>query len=505
MVGFNTNVFDVRENEIGEFMIRTLIFHREKNLIWNFVNVYGAAQKENKSRFLSELSSFCSRSRAPLLVGGDFNIIRKANEKNKPGGVNKWSFLFNSIIEQNGLVEFDLNNRLFTWSNNRMDPTFEKLDRFLASPEWDLAYNNIIVRGLNRSFSDHVPLCIQTDVVSIGSRDFKYELCWRSRPDFHKKVIDIWHMPVKDKKSIDIWKTKIKRLKQMLKGWNINIEGQYKKLKKELLDKIEMFDKISEVCGLSENDRMEKLDLELTLKKLVDEENIKVKQRARDKFILDGDENSRYFHLLAKCKRRKLKIMTLTHEDRIAHDDDEINHLATSFYQNLFGHSQESSMNLNHLDMKMLDDNDRDHLTRPFDMKEIREVVFSMKHNRAPGPDSIPAEFFQEFWDTIKDDLFNLFQDFHAGTLNIERLNFGVVTLIPKVPNAIDIKAFRPICLLNVCYKIITKVLTNRLASCINKVISDFQYGFIKGKYIMDGVVSLHEIIHEVKKRSRVG
>jgi hypothetical protein len=271
------------------------------------------------------------------------------------------------------------------------------------------------------------------------------------------------------------------------------------------MEKIDIFDNISEVVGLSENDRMEKLDLELTLKKLVDEKGIKLKQRARDKFILDGDENSRYFHLLAKCKRRKLKIMTLTHEDKVAQEEDEINHLATSFYQNLFGHSQESSMSLSHLNMKMLDDTDKDYLTRPFDMEEIREVVFSMKHNRAPGPDSIPVEFFQEFWDTIKNDLFNLFQDFHGGALNIERLNFGMVTLIPKVPNAIDIKAFRPICLLNVCYKIITKVLTNRLASCINKVISDFQYGFIKGKYIMDGVVSLHEIIHEVKRKKRSG
>ena len=70
LVGFNTDVFDVRENEIGEFMIRTLIYRREKNLIWNFVNVYGAAQKENKSRFLCELSSFCSRSHVPLLIGG---------------------------------------------------------------------------------------------------------------------------------------------------------------------------------------------------------------------------------------------------------------------------------------------------------------------------------------------------------------------------------------------------------------------------------------------------
>jgi hypothetical protein len=106
-----------------------------------------------------------------LLVGGDFNIIRKANEKNKPGGVNKWSFLFNSIIEQNGLVEFDLNNRLFTWSNNRIDPTFEKLDRFLASPEWDLAYNNINVRGLNRSFSV-MSLCASKRMLSRLAAEF---------------------------------------------------------------------------------------------------------------------------------------------------------------------------------------------------------------------------------------------------------------------------------------------------------------------------------------------
>jgi hypothetical protein len=53
----------------------------KKNLIWNFVNVYGDAQKEHKSRFLSELSAVCLRSQVPLLIGGDFNILRKAEEK----------------------------------------------------------------------------------------------------------------------------------------------------------------------------------------------------------------------------------------------------------------------------------------------------------------------------------------------------------------------------------------------------------------------------------------
>jgi hypothetical protein len=155
--------------------------------------------------------------------------------------------------------------------------------------------------------------------------------------------------------------------------------------------------------------------------------------------------------------------------------------------------------------MNVLDEDSRDLLTRLFSFEEIKNVVFSLKHNSAPGSDGIPSQFFQEFWETIKYDLFNLFKSFHDGTLNIERLNFWTVTLIPKIPNAVDIKAFRPIYLLNVCYKIITKVLTNRLASCITSVISDFQYGFIKGIYIMDGVVFLHEIIHKVKRKKQNG
>jgi hypothetical protein len=192
--------------------------------------------------------------------------------------------------------------------------------------------------------------------------------------------------------------------------------------------------------------------------------------------------------------------LTLSHGDSLAQDENGINQLATSFYKNLFGPSQDSSILLDNLDMKQLDEDDKDLLTSPFSLEEIKEVVFSLKHNSAPGPDGFPSKFFQDFWDTIKSDLFNLFKSFHDGSLN-----FGIVTLIPKIPDATDIKAFRPICLLNVCYKIITKVLTNRLARCITSVISHLQYGFIKGRYIMNGVLSLHEIIHEVKPKKQNG
>jgi hypothetical protein len=60
-----------------------------------------------------------------MLIGGDFNILRKESDKNKPGGTNCWNSLFNSIIDVNSLIELDLSGRMYTWSNNREPPTFE--------------------------------------------------------------------------------------------------------------------------------------------------------------------------------------------------------------------------------------------------------------------------------------------------------------------------------------------------------------------------------------------
>jgi hypothetical protein len=127
----------------------------------------------------------------------------------------------------------------------------------------------------------------------------------------------------------------------------------------------------------------------------------------------------------------------------------------------LFGPSTVSSLNLNGIDCKQLTEEDRQELTKTFEMEEIKRVVFEMKHNKAAGPDGFPAEFYQVFWDVIKDDLKEMFDKFYDGNLDIERLNHGVITLVPKVPDALIIQKFRPICLLNVSYKILTKFLAD--------------------------------------------
>ena len=91
-----------------------------------------------------------------------------------------------------------------------------------------------------------------------------------------------------------------------------------------------------------------------------------------------------------------------------------------------------------------------------------------------------------------------LFLDFHREDLNLYSLNFGIITLIPKIQDATKIQQYRPICVLNVSFKIFTKVTTNRLNKVSKTVVSPTQTAFMPGSNIMEGVVILHETIHEV-------
>jgi hypothetical protein len=87
-----------------------------------------------------------------------------------------------------------------------------------------------------------------------------------------------------------------------------------------------------------------------------------------------------------------------------------------------------------------------------------------------------------------------MLQDFYNNKLDIKRLNYGVITLVPKLKETNTIKQFRPICLLNIDFKCFTKVLTNRQVPMARKTIG--RTGFIKGRNVLEGVVVIHEVLH---------
>src|SRR3954463_5084908 len=98
-----------------------------------------------------------------------------------------------------------------------------------------------------------------------------------------------------------------------------------------------------------------------------------------------------------------------------------------------------------------------------------------------------------------------LFEFLHVGQLDLFRLNFGNIILLPKVNNAERIQQYRPICLLNVSFKIFTKVATIRLNSVADHVVRHSQTAFMQGRNILDEVVILHETIHELHSKKLNG
>jgi exonuclease III len=143
----------------GDFCVKFHLKNKEDGFEWALVAVYGAAQDANKPHFLAELVRICESKTRPMLVGGDFNIIRRQEEKNNDNFNPRWHFIFNVIIESLDLREIALSRRQYTWANRRETPTFEKLDRVLATVGWEENFPLVTIRALTRAGSDdHTPL-----------------------------------------------------------------------------------------------------------------------------------------------------------------------------------------------------------------------------------------------------------------------------------------------------------------------------------------------------------
>ena len=143
--------------------------------------------------------------------------------------------------------------------------------------------------------------------------------------------------------------------------------------------------------------------------------------------------------MIANGKHRKKTIYSLDHEGSKIEGQANLKRFITKFYKELFGEPEESLLTLDeddNQDIVQVSQTKNDLLTAPFTEKEVKEAVFQMEHNKAPGPDGFPVEFYQRFWEVIKGDLLSMFQELHYGDLPIFILNFGVITLIPKVQEA---------------------------------------------------------------------
>jgi hypothetical protein len=98
-----------------------------------------------------------------------------------------------------------------------------------------------------------------------------------------------------------------------------------------------------------------------------------------------------------------------------------------------------------------------------------------------------------------------MFKDFQCGKLNLFRLNFALLTLIPKLEDVLEMKNFRQISLLNCSFKIFCKLMTFRWEKICQRFIAREQSAFIRGRYILESVVIAHEVVHNIHKAKELG
>ncbi|GJX66974.1 hypothetical protein Tco_0302701 [Tanacetum coccineum] len=230
-----------------------------------------------------------------------------------------------------------------------------------------------------------------------------------------------------------------------------------------------------------------------------------IAQKAKVKWTIEEDENTSFFHGMLKKKHRQLAIRGVF-KDGVWLEDPPI--VKAEFFDHFSNRFQRTHNIPPLLDGEMpnrLSAMQCESLEHPISRDEIKKAIWDCGGDRTPGPDGFTFKCITTFWDIFEDDVYRFVQEFFRTNYFPKGCNSSFIALIPKVPNANFVSDFQPISLIGCQYKIIRKILANRLSKVIGSVISPEQSVFIKGRNILDGPLILNEVMawcHSVVKLS---
>ena len=188
-----------------------------------------------------------------------------------------------------------------------------------------------------------------------------------------------------------------------------------------------------------------------------------------------------------------------TKDNNILNNHDDIIKETQNFYQNLYNKKNVENVNLNNLlstsNVPKLSDAQKDQLEGLLTYEECLKTLKNMNNDKSPGNSGFTVEFYKVFWKYIGYFLVrSLNKGFLKGELSITQKQ-GVITCIPKGDkDKLLLKNWRPISLLNVCYKIASGSIANRLKNCLGSIINDDQTGFLKDRFIVENTRLIYDV-----------
>ncbi|KAK1617796.1 hypothetical protein QYE76_023313 [Lolium multiflorum] len=408
LIGVRDSMFEVGAISRGQFFLSVAVLHRVSNRTMDIIGVYGPADHGRSREFLQELSAKIATSTRPLLLGGDFNLIRAAEDKNN-SNLN-WTLidLFNDNIASWGLREIPRTGARFTWTNRQLNPVRSALDRVFVSPNFEAIFPLCSLAAETSLGSDHTPLVFDTgEGFPVRNNRFFFESAWLERPEFRSIVHTEWanlSNKVGGRDILDWWNFMSAGLRQHLRGWSHNLGRDSKESKAALLAQITQLDAQADAAGLDEEGWAARYHLEEQLLHLYRVEEEYWKQRGRTNWTLHGDANTAYFHAVANGRRRKCHISMLNTEQGPITDQRLIQQHIYAFYRELLGTTAARSCGLapdTWAGGQRVSQAEKDRLALTFSEEELENIVKDMKTNTAPGPDGLPVIFFKTFWPLV--------------------------------------------------------------------------------------------------------
>lgn len=483
---WNSNYVHMQNITIRRFSISALVTLQDSSVSFLATAVYGPTRDVLKQLFLRELRHCAPDEGMQWLLLGDFNLIYRARDKNELEFKSQSYAPVSSNYNFCKLNEVHLQNRKYTWSNERRRPTMCKLDRVFCNEEWDLAFDQHGLQALSTSLSDHCPLLLSSLSGPRLPRPFRFENFWTKIPGFKEEVQAVWKRSTAHTQPLQILYQKMAATARHLRAWSRSIISENKLKMQMALEVIHMLDIAQETRQLSSAEFKLRQGLKRRVMGYAVIERARKKQASRVRNLREGDANTKYFHLKANGRRRKNHIQRLQNGAgwSIKHEDKA--ELVQSHFTYTMGPPGPRDLDF-YWPALSLQSSDLSHLDTPFTEEEVLAAINNIPPDKAPGPDGYTGAFFRACWTTVKGDLMTAMHTIYSlRTRDLDLLNTANIVLLPKKSGAQKVTDYRRISLIHSVAKIFAKLLASRLAPAMKDIISKSQSAFIKGRIIHD-------------------
>ncbi|KAJ9560946.1 hypothetical protein OSB04_006106 [Centaurea solstitialis] len=442
----------------------------------------------------------------PWMVMGDFNSILFPHDGF--GGCSRRNQSmedFYHCIEDVELFDIRYSGIQFTWIQKPKgdDGLLRKLDRIMVNTHFLQRFPDSSAQFLPHGISDHA--CGILDFPSLSrkvTRGFRFDNLLTENPAFIGLVAHEWLSPVYGS-FMHRFVCHLKHLKKPLRQLRSQVGEVTARANKIRLE----LEAVQFACDRDPSNPILKEDLAhliLAFEHARADELSFFRQRAKVRWLHEGDKNSKFFHQVVKEKRNLNLIRSIVDSNGIYVQDDGVAQVFVNHFKGFLGmvdpivepHVPDEFFT-NSLSLS-----EALHMIRPITDEEIRWAVFHIGNDRAPGPDGYTSKFFKAAWNVVGKDLqIAVHNFFYSGRL-LKKINHTLLCFIPKVHNASRVTDFRPISCCNVLYKVISKVIAERMKPYLSQLIGPEQSAFIPGRRISDNILMAHELVAGYQRHS---